>query len=69
MVLKSLETVVPEIRQGDDIIWFQMKCRCIYLKFSGNKFIILVLYVDDILFVSNDTNLLYVIKRMLFETF
>jgi hypothetical protein len=34
---------------------------CIYVKFKGNDFIILVLYVDDILLISSD-------KNMLFET-
>lgn len=31
----------------------------IYLKRSGRKFIILLLYVDDILLVSNDLDLLH----------
>ena len=31
--------------------------QCIYLKFSGSKFIILVLYVDDILLASSDVEL------------
>ena len=33
--------------------------QCIYLKFSGNKFIILVLYVDDILLASSDVEVLH----------
>ena len=32
--------------------------QCIYLKVSGRKYIFLVLYVDDILLVANDTDLL-----------
>ena len=32
--------------------------QCIYLKISGSKFIILVLYVDDILLASSDPVLL-----------
>ena len=28
--------------------------RCIYLKVSGSKFIILILYIDDILLATND---------------
>ncbi|CAA7037676.1 unnamed protein product [Microthlaspi erraticum] len=32
---------------------------CIYLKFSGSKFIFLVLYVDDILLASSDLGLLH----------
>ena len=35
---------------------------CIYLKFSGSKFIILVLYVDDILLASSDVGLLHETK-------
>jgi len=30
--------------------------QCIYLKFSGSKFILLVLHVDDILLASNNLN-------------
>ena len=33
--------------------------QCVYLKFSGSKFIILVLYVDDILLSSSDVELLH----------
>ena len=32
--------------------------QCIYMKVSGRKYIFLVLYVDHILLVANDTNLL-----------
>ncbi|RVW52979.1 Retrovirus-related Pol polyprotein from transposon TNT 1-94 [Vitis vinifera] len=39
--------------------------QCIYLKFSGSKFIILVLYVDDILLASIDVELLHETKRFL----
>ncbi|RVW83994.1 Retrovirus-related Pol polyprotein from transposon TNT 1-94 [Vitis vinifera] len=42
---------------------------CIYLKFSGSKFIILVLYVDDILLPSSDVELLHETKRFLFRKF
>ena len=34
----------------------------IYLKVSRNKFMILVLYIDDIMLVSNDLSLLKKIK-------
>ncbi|GJS39388.1 putative RNA-directed DNA polymerase [Tanacetum coccineum] len=37
--------------------------QCIYLKLSGSKFFILVLYVDDIILASNDLNMLYETKR------
>ncbi|RVX04411.1 Retrovirus-related Pol polyprotein from transposon TNT 1-94 [Vitis vinifera] len=43
--------------------------QCIYLKFSGSKFIILVLYVDDILLASSDVGLLHETKRFLFSKF
>nr|CAN70467.1 hypothetical protein VITISV_026832 [Vitis vinifera] len=39
--------------------------RCIYLRVSGNSYIFLVLYVDDILLASNDYNLLIETKHML----
>ena len=35
------------------------------MKVSGNKFILLILYVDDILLVTNDLCLLSEIKRFL----
>ena len=37
--------------------------RCIYLKISKNKFIMLVMYVDDVLLATNDLGLLHDIKR------
>ena len=43
--------------------------QCIYLKFSGSKFVILVLYVDDILLASNDVGLLHDTKRFLSSHF
>ncbi|RVX07895.1 Retrovirus-related Pol polyprotein from transposon TNT 1-94 [Vitis vinifera] len=43
--------------------------QCIYLKFSGSKFIILVLYVDDILLASSDVGLLHETKRFLSSEF
>jgi Reverse transcriptase (RNA-dependent DNA polymerase) len=41
----------------------------IYHKFSGSKFIFLVLYVDDILLVSNDKNMMHETKKFLFKYF
>jgi hypothetical protein len=38
---------------------------CVYIKIKRSIFIILVLYVDDILLASNDKNLLHEIKRFL----
>ena len=43
--------------------------RCIYLKISGSKFIILVLYVDDILLATNDLGLLRQTKDFLSKNF
>jgi Reverse transcriptase (RNA-dependent DNA polymerase) len=43
--------------------------QCIYLKVSGSKFIILVLYVDDILLASSDLDMLFEIKYFLSKKF
>ena len=43
--------------------------RRIYMKVSGSKFIILILYVDDILLAANDKSLLYDVKKFLSESF
>jgi Reverse transcriptase (RNA-dependent DNA polymerase) len=42
---------------------------CIYHKFSGSKFVFLVLYVDDILLASNDKNMMHETKKFLFKYF
>ncbi|RDY07827.1 hypothetical protein CR513_08008, partial [Mucuna pruriens] len=42
---------------------------CVYHKFSGSKYIFLVLYVDDILLASSDTGLLHETKRFLTKDF
>ena len=42
---------------------------CVYHKFSGSKFIFLVLYVDDILLASSDIGLLHDTKRFLAKNF
>ena len=42
---------------------------CIYVKFKGSKFTILVLYVDDILLASSDINMLLETKRFLSSNF
>ena len=39
--------------------------RCISLKDNGNKFIFQILYVDDILLVTNDLDLLHETKKFL----
>ena len=41
--------------------------QCIYMKVSGTIYIFLVLYVDDILLVANDTDLLVETKQLLFS--
>jgi len=43
--------------------------RCIYLKVSGNKFIFLTLYIDDILLATNDLGLLIETKKFLSNKF
>ena len=43
--------------------------QCIYMKVSGSKYNLLVLYDDDILLVANDTNLLVETKQLLFSHF
>lgn len=43
--------------------------RCIYQKISGSKFIILVLYVDDILLAANDLGILHETKDFLSKNF
>ena len=42
---------------------------CIYHKFSGSKYIFLVLYVDDMLLATNDLNLLRDTKKFLSNNF
>ena len=43
--------------------------KCIYHKISGSKFILLVLYVNDILLLSSDICLLHETKRFLSNNF
>ncbi|KAH9657984.1 hypothetical protein KPL70_023305 [Citrus sinensis] len=43
--------------------------QCIYLRVSGSKYIILELYVDDILLAANDINFLLETKQMLSYSF
>ncbi|KAL6315384.1 hypothetical protein AAG906_000494 [Vitis piasezkii] len=42
---------------------------CVYHKFSGSKYIFLVLYVDDILLATNDIGILHDTKRFLSKHF
>jgi Reverse transcriptase (RNA-dependent DNA polymerase) len=41
----------------------------IYHKFSGSKFVFLILYIDDILLASNDKNMMRKTKKFLFKHF
>jgi hypothetical protein len=42
---------------------------CIFIRFKGKDFTIIVLYVDDILLASNDKNMLYKTKSFLSSNF
>jgi hypothetical protein len=42
---------------------------CVYAKFRNEKFIFLILYVDDILLASSDVNLLQETKKFLSSKF
>ena len=39
--------------------------QCIYMKVNGSKFVILVLYVDDILLAANDIAMLHYVNKYL----
>ena len=43
--------------------------QCIYLKINGSKIYIIVLYVDDMLLVSNNMRMIYKNKQFLFRNF
>ena len=61
------------LKFSDTIVSFGFKenivDRCIYLKVSGSKFIILIPYVDDILLATNDLGLLSETKKFLSNNF
>ncbi|KAL3613382.1 hypothetical protein CASFOL_042795 [Castilleja foliolosa] len=42
---------------------------CAYLKFSGSNFVLMVLYVDDILLAANNKEMLYETKKFLSNNF
>ena len=42
---------------------------CIYMKVSGSRFIIMILYVDDILLIANDKGMLHDVKEFLSKNF
>ena len=64
---------INNLKFNDTIISFGFKENivdwCIYLEVSGSKFIFLILYVDDILLVSNDIGLLHETKKFLSKNF
>ena len=64
---------INNLKFNDTIISFGFKENivdwCIYLEVSGNKFIFLILYVDDILLISNDIGLLHETKKFLSKNF
>jgi len=61
------------LKFDDTIVSFGFKeniiDRCIYLKVAGNKFIIIILYVDHILLTTNDLGLLSETKKFLSNDF
>ncbi|KAK9074591.1 hypothetical protein SSX86_007189 [Deinandra increscens subsp. villosa] len=57
-----------EVMKRNDFIKNQVD-QCTYLKMSGSNFVILVLYVDDILLASNNLDLLHESKRLLSHHF
>ena len=64
---------INNLKFNDTIISFGFKENivdwCIYLEVSGSKFIFLILYVDDILLISNDIGLLHETKKFLSKNF
>jgi hypothetical protein len=57
-----------EVVKKFDFVKNQVK-NSIYVKIKGSMFIILVLYVNDIVLTNNDKNLLYEIKGFLLSNF
>ena len=64
--------MVPQISSSNSLSFgFEMNLvdDCVYHKFSGSKYIFLVLYVDDILLVTNDIGMFHETKRFLSRNF
>ena len=61
------------LKFNETIVTFEFKentvDRCIYLKVSEGRLIVLVLYVDDIILATNDLGLLHDTKRSLSKNF
>ena len=64
MVVSQVDAVVTTNGFKEDIV-----DQCICMKVSGSKYIFLVLYVDNILFAANDTDMLVETKQLLFSYF
>jgi hypothetical protein len=60
----KFHNVITSFRFAENIV-----DNCIYQKFSGSKFVFLVLYVDDILLATNDLGLLHDTKQFLSQNF
>lgn len=63
MYIKFYDTITSFIFKKNTIYQY------IYLKISESKLIVLVLYVNNILFVNNDIDLLYKTKMFLIKNF
>ena len=63
--------MVPQISLRVISFGFEMNVvdDCVYHKFSESKYIFLVLYVDDILFATNDIGMLHETKIFLSRNF
>ena len=63
----SIPSIVPQISSSVISFGFEMNVidDCVYHKFSESKYIFLVLYVDDILFATNDIGMLHETKIFL----
>lgn len=67
----DIPLMVQKICLNDFLFWFKENIvdQCVYHKISKSKFILLVLYVNDILLTNNDLNLLHETKRFLSKNF
>ncbi|RDX94075.1 hypothetical protein CR513_23584, partial [Mucuna pruriens] len=67
----SFPLMVSQVPSSHYLIRFEANVinDCVYHKFSGRKYIFLVLYVDDILLVSSVTGLLHETKRFMMKNF
>ena len=63
--------MVLQVSSSSCLICFEANAveDCVYHKFSGSKHIFLILYADDILFATNDKEILHETKRFLSKKF